>query len=143
VAACVALVSAPALAQPTAEEIAQRAIASIEQTTRATTGRLEAGATRAVAEVERLDLLGAPDRRIIAFGQNAIAALNRMALTGRTRIENTTRHAVQALRRLQAPQALIDEVTAAARAGTASINQARQRAVQAVRDAVEEAIGPG
>jgi membrane-associated protease RseP (regulator of RpoE activity) len=134
--ACVALLTVPALAQPTAEQIAARAVASIGQTTAATTGRLETASTRAVAGVEELDRLGAPDQRIIAFGQRAIGALNRAATSGRDRIEAITRHAVLALHRLNAPQALIDQVTAAAGAGRQAINQARQRAVTAVRDAV-------
>lgn len=137
-----AMLAAPAMAQPSAEEIAARAVANIRQATETTTGALVAAKSRAVTEIERLDLAGAPDHRIIAFGQRAVEALQRMGQGGRDRIEAITRNAVAALRRLNAPQALIDGVLHAAQTGRQFISQAQQRAVTDVRDAVREAIGP-
>mgnify|MGYP000703191185 CR=1 FL=1 len=137
-----AIFAGPALAQPTAQQVADRAIAEIQTATQNASAALEAGKTRAVAEIERLDLAGAPDRRIVNFGQAAVEALQRMGQAGRGRIETIARNAVVALHRLNAPQELIDNVLRAAQEGRQAITQAQQRSVNQVRAAVAEAIGP-
>ena len=142
VAACAALVAGPAMAQPTAEEIAEGAVNRIRHASVTTVDKIVEGTTRAVAGVELLDRNGAPNARIVAFGQNAVDALQRMGQAGRDRIATIRSRAVAALENLQAPQALIDQVNQAAMTGRQAINQAQQRGVAAVRDAVEEAIGP-
>lgn len=142
-AAVVASLGAPALAQPTPAQVAQQAIENIVQVTQNTTARLEAGAQRAVENIEELDKNMAPDPVIIAAGHRAIHALQAQGQGGRERIQSITRRAVTALNRLNAPPALIESVQHAAQTGRQAITQAQNRAVSAVREAVEEAIGPG
>ncbi len=137
-----ALLAAPALAQPTAQQVADRAIASIRLTSDQVSTALEAGKSRAVAEIERLDRVGATDQRIIAFGHTAVDALQRRGQAGHNRIDTIARNAVVVLHRLNATQELIDSVVAAAQSGRQAISQAQQRSVGAVREAVAEAIGP-
>ncbi|MEZ6235309.1 MAG: hypothetical protein R3B68_14065 [Phycisphaerales bacterium] len=138
-----AMFAAPALAQPTAQEVAEAAVQRVREITENTSAHLRTGAARAVERIEDLAANQAPDPVILRFGKRAIDALQSTADDGRGRIAETVQHAVMILRRLQADPQLVEFVLRAGHAGRERIGQAQQRAVGAVRHAVEEAIGPG
>ena len=138
-----AMLAAPALAQPTPQQVAQAAVERVREITEHTNARLRTGAARAVERVEELAANQAPDPVILRFGKRAVDGLQATGEEGRGRIGETVQHAVMILRRLQADPQLIEGVLQAGQAGRQAIGQAQHAAVSAVREAVEEAIGPG
>ncbi len=138
--AALAFTPSTALAQNNGERVAQAYIDRIEATADRHQSVTRATAERAVDAIADLAADDAPDRAIIAAGASATKAINAEARRASERVASLRKGGVAALRRLDAPAALIARVVDAAHSAQDSISTTAERGRSVVRAAVERAL---
>ncbi len=133
------LTSTTATAQ-NGERIARACVTAMHNTADKHSDAVQQTTRQAVRTIQALDSDGVRDRVIIAAGARGIKEVEAESRRASFRVADLREDCVQALRRLDAPQELIDRVNAAARAATESIGDSADRAEQVIRRAVAEAI---
>jgi len=145
-AALVALATAGnAMAQrnpgPAPADVAQRCVASMEQTRDRATDAIATTTSAAIDRIADLDASGAEDRAIVAAGRAGTNRVQGIARFANARIARTEAHCVRILRRLDADRALIERVRNAAAGFREDVGTAARRGTAAIRQAVADAIG--
>jgi hypothetical protein len=129
-----------ALAQGDPGEVTRMAVQAMQRVTENTQHDLQAAATHGIAVIRQLDADGATDRQLILAAERAQHAIAAQATQGNRRVNMIAARAVSALHELDADRHFFLIVAEARATAHDAIQHAAERAHQAVRIALQEAL---
>ena len=121
--------------------IAQRCVRSMNRTAHATGDAMERVAHYGIMRIRGLAMDGAPDRAIMDSAHRSIEVIHRRAAAGSAHVNTIADRCIRALHDAGVDRELIERVNTARRHALGSISDSAQRAIHAVRQAADRAIG--
>lgn len=134
--AAILMPAATASAQPTADQVAERAIAGINNLSDRAQAQMTNTTDATISAIERLDAKGATNEQITRAGDRGKVRINHLKAQNTRQLSRRGEVAIRHLQRLNADQALIDQVSAAS---TGAVTALETKATES-RAAIDAAV---
>ncbi|MFT5424134.1 MAG: putative transcriptional regulator [Phycisphaerales bacterium] len=134
------LVAAPAAAQD-GMRLARECVQRMQEITGNHVEQDQGITRRTIKALRQADEEGAPDRVLRSIAGNGVKRIDAITLHGHTAIHETAFACVRKLKEIGASDQLIQTVRRVAMASNEKLNEAAHRSKQAIREALERALG--
>lgn len=123
-----------------AAELTRHCVAAMHDRSAETVDFIQAAAATGIAQIQRLDAMGAPDYEIIVAAHEAVEHVNGIAHRGSHSIDNIAARCIFVLRHMHADPRFIAIIREARGRSTEAIATSRSHAINAIQRALQEAL---